>query len=42
MLHKLQANINGTWRTYLCESLADLEALQDTLAKAGIEYKYVW
>jgi len=40
-MHRVQAHINGSWRTYICESLADLEALQDTFAKQGIEYKYV-
>jgi hypothetical protein len=41
-MHRVQANINGQWRTYVCESLADLESLQAVFAKQGIEYRYVW
>jgi hypothetical protein len=40
MVHAVSALINGTWRTYRCATIAEVEALQDVFAKQGIEHKY--
>lgn len=38
-MFKLNALINGSWRLYTCDTIGDLEALQDVFAKQGIETK---
>lgn len=40
-MFRILAYINGAWRPYECESIADVEALQDVFAKQGIEYRNV-
>lgn len=35
----VQAFVSGRWRTYTCDNIADVEALQQVFAIAGIEYK---
>jgi hypothetical protein len=35
----VRALISGRWREYACSNIADVEALQQAFALAGIEYK---
>lgn len=35
----LKAFISGKWRTFTCDSIDDVEALQQVFALAGVEYK---